>query len=45
MVGWLQQLDEHEFDQVPGVGNRQGTVACCSPRGRRVGHDLATKMN
>ena len=31
MVGWHHQLNEHEFDQVPGVGNRHGSLACCSP--------------
>ena len=30
MVGWHHQLDGHEFGQVPGVGHRQGSVACCS---------------
>ena len=32
MVGWHHQLDRHEFEQAPGVGNRQGGLACCSPR-------------
>ena len=31
MVGWHHQLDEHEFKQAPGVGDRQGSLAC--PRG------------
>ena len=33
MVGWHHQLDEHEFEQAPGVGNGQGSLVCCSPRG------------
>ena len=33
MVGWHHQLDEHEFEQAPGVGNGQGSLACCSSRG------------
>ena len=31
MVGCRHQLDEHEFEQAPGVGNGQGILACCSP--------------
>ena len=33
IVGWHHQLDEHEFDQAPGVGDGQGRLACCSPWG------------
>ena len=28
-VGWHHWLDGHE--QVPGVGDRQGSLSCCSP--------------
>ena len=31
MVGWHLQLDGHEFEQAPGVGDGQGSLACCSP--------------
>ena len=31
MVGWHHQLDEHEFEQALGVGDGQGSLACCSP--------------
>ena len=31
MVGWVHQLDGHEFEQVLGVGDRQGGLMCCSP--------------
>ena len=31
MVGWHHQLDGHEFEQAPGVGEGQGSLACCSP--------------
>ena len=31
MVGWHHQLDGHEFEQAPGVGDGHGSVACCSP--------------
>ena len=44
MVGWHHRLDGHEFEQAPGVGDGQGSLACCSPWGRRVGHDWATEM-
>ena len=35
MVGWHHQLDGHEFEQAPGVGDGQGSLACCSPWGRK----------
>ena len=35
MVGWHHQLDEHEFEQSPGVGDGQGRLACCSPWGHK----------
>ena len=31
MVRWHHQLNGHEFEQAPGVGNRQGSLVCCSP--------------
>ena len=31
MVGWHHWLDGHEFEQALGVGDGQGTLACCSP--------------
>ena len=31
MVGWHYRLDGHEFEQRLGVGDRQGSLACCSP--------------
>ena len=31
MVGWHHQLDGHEFEQAPGVGDGHGSLACCSP--------------
>ena len=31
MVGWHHQLDEHELEQAPGVGDGQGSLVCCSP--------------
>ena len=29
MVGWHHQLDGHGFVWTPGVGDRQGSLACC----------------
>ena len=29
MVGWHHQLDRHEFEQVSGVGDGQGSQMCC----------------
>ena len=29
-VGWHHRPDEHEFEQAPGVGDRQGCLVCCS---------------
>ena len=31
MIGWHHQPDRHELEQVPGVGDGQGSQACCSP--------------
>ena len=34
MVGWHHQLEPgHEFQQALGVGDEQGSLACCSPWG------------
>ena len=35
MVGWRHQLDGHDFGQALGVGDGQGSLACCSPWGCR----------
>ena len=43
MAGWHHRLDGHEFEQTLGDGERQGSLACCSPLGCRVGHNLATE--
>ena len=31
MVGGHHRLNGHEFEQAPGVGDGQGSLACCSP--------------
>ena len=33
MVGQHYRLDGHDFEQAPGVGDGQGSLACCSPLG------------
>ena len=33
MVGWHHWLDGYEFEQAPGVGDGQGSLAYCSPWG------------
>ena len=33
MVGWHHQLDGHEFEQAPSVGDGQGGLVCCSSWG------------
>ena len=30
MIRWHHGLDGHEFEQAPGVGDAQGSAACCS---------------
>ena len=45
MVGWLQQLNGHEFEQALGVGDGQGSLACCSPwESQRAGPDWVTEL-
>ena len=36
--------NERELEQIPGDSMGQGGLACCSPRGRRVGHSWATEQ-
>ena len=33
MIGQHHRLDGHEFEQALGVGEGQGSLACCSPWG------------
>ena len=30
MAGWHHRLDAHEFELALGVGDGQGSLACCS---------------
>ena len=33
MVGWHHRLNGHEFEQAPGDGEGQRSLACCGPWG------------
>ena len=35
MVGWHHRLNGHEFEQAPGDGEGQGSLACCGPGGHK----------
>ena len=35
MVGWHHLLNGHEFVKVPGDGEGQESLACCSPWGQK----------
>ena len=35
IVGWHHRLNVHEFEQASGDGEGQGSLACCSPGGRK----------
>ena len=44
MVGWHHWLSGHEFDQTPGDGAGKGSLACCSPWGRKES-DMTEQLN
>ena len=44
VVGWYSQLNGHEFEQAPGVGDGQGNLVCCSPWGRKES-DMTERLN
>ena len=35
MVGWHHQLNGHDFKQIQDDSEGQGSLACCSPWGRK----------
>ena len=41
---WHHRFNEHELGQTLGDGEGQGGLACCSPWGHKVGHNLATEQ-
>ena len=44
MVRWHHQLDGHEFEQALGVGDGQGSLACCSLWGHKE-LDMTERLN
>ena len=44
MVGWYHRLDGHEFEQDLGVGDGQGSLACCSPWDHKES-DVTERLN
>ena len=34
IAGWHHRFDGHGFEQAPGIGDRQGSLACCDSWGR-----------
>ena len=44
MVGWHYQWDGREFELAPGVGDGQGSLACCNPRGHKES-DMTEQLN
>ena len=44
MVGWHHPLDGCEFEQVLGVGDVQGSLACGNPRGCKES-DMTERSN
>ena len=44
MAGWHHRPDGQEFEQTPGVGDGQGSLACCSPWGRKES-DTTERLN
>ena len=43
MVGWHHRLNGHEFEQALGVGDGQGSLACCNSWGHKESD--ATELN
>ena len=44
LVGWHHQLSGYEFEQAPGDGEGQGSLACCSPWGGKES-DMTERLN
>ena len=44
MVGWHHRLNGHELEKVPGDGEGQGSLACCSPWGHKES-DTTERVN
>ena len=44
MAGWHHWLNGHEFGWTLGIGDGQGGLACCGPRGRKES-DITERLN
>ena len=44
MAGWHHQLNAHEFEWTPGVGDGQGGLACCNSWGHKES-DMTEPLN
>ena len=44
MVEWHHWFDEPEFEEAPGIGDGQGSLACCSPW-RHKESDMTERLN
>ena len=44
MVWWHHWLNGHKFEKAPGVGDGQGSLACCSPLGLKES-DTTEQLN
>ena len=44
MVGWHHRLEGHECESALGVGDRQGSLGCCSPWGHKES-DMTERLN
>ena len=44
MAGWHHRLDGREFESTPGVGDGQGSLACCNSWGRKES-DMTKQLN
>ena len=44
MVGWHHQLNGHEFEQAPGVGDGHVSLECYSPWGHKE-LDMTEQLN
>ena len=43
-IGWHHLLNGYEFEQTLGDGEGQGSLVCCSPRGRKES-DMTERLN
>ena len=44
MVGWYYRLNGHEFEQIQGDSEGQGSLRCCNPLGHKES-DMSEQLN